>query len=175
MSTYEEGTVVTLIAKAGDGYVFDKWTGDASGTNTMVTITMDRNKNVQAVLDRDIYCITAAVLPNGDPECNTYYSKGKIKITDLKTGKVVSETNQNTWTHAVFDLDARVSIYSKYRAEYEIYFSQDGVNAVKSGTFHHIGLPIPLEAGGLVKLSMEISTDVPGYTYQHKIDARRIK
>ena len=45
---YEEGTIVTLTAIANEGYVFAYWSGDASGTNPTIQITMDSNKTIIA-------------------------------------------------------------------------------------------------------------------------------
>ncbi|CAL2088963.1 conserved exported hypothetical protein [Tenacibaculum sp. 190524A05c] len=46
--TYDDGTVVTLTAVPDSGYQFDTWSGDATGTTTQITITMDANKTVTA-------------------------------------------------------------------------------------------------------------------------------
>lgn len=46
--TYDEGTEVTLAITGDVGYIFDHWSGDASGTSSSVTITMDRAKSVTA-------------------------------------------------------------------------------------------------------------------------------
>ena len=45
---YEEGTQVTLTAIAASGYTFDYWDGDASGSLSTITITVDSNKVVFA-------------------------------------------------------------------------------------------------------------------------------
>lgn len=60
-SNYDSGTVVGLKATPKNGYVFQSWGGDASGTSTKdtTTITMNSNKTVSAtyqtasVLDRN--------------------------------------------------------------------------------------------------------------------------
>lgn len=46
--TYDEGTMVTLTATANEGYEFVDWTGDATGTDATVTITVDGDKSVTA-------------------------------------------------------------------------------------------------------------------------------
>lgn len=48
---YKEGTDVTLTAIPASGWKFVKWTGDASGTSSSVTVTMNSDKNVQAVFE----------------------------------------------------------------------------------------------------------------------------
>ncbi len=68
---YEEGTVVTLTAVANEGYVFAYWSGDASGTNPTIQITMNSNKNVIANFQ----------LPNTPPE---------IEILSPSDGSIVS-------------------------------------------------------------------------------------
>ena len=46
---YVSNTVVNASASASSGWTFLQWLGDASGTNTHATITMTRDKSVQAV------------------------------------------------------------------------------------------------------------------------------
>ena len=45
---YEAGTEVTITATAAEGYVFDNWSGGASGTSTSTTVTLDADKSVIA-------------------------------------------------------------------------------------------------------------------------------
>ena len=47
-STYNPGEQVTLTATPGSGYSFGNWSGDASGTTNLVTLTMNGNKTVTA-------------------------------------------------------------------------------------------------------------------------------
>lgn len=42
--SFEEGESVTLTATPSDGFAFDHWSGDASGTSQMVTLIMNRDK-----------------------------------------------------------------------------------------------------------------------------------
>src|SRR6185436_8490444 len=46
---YLSGTVVNVVANPSAGYQFLHWLGDLSGTNAADTVTMTRNKSVQAV------------------------------------------------------------------------------------------------------------------------------
>jgi uncharacterized delta-60 repeat protein len=45
---YDEGTVVTLVADASIGYVFDHWSGDLTGTDFIQYLTIDGPKDVTA-------------------------------------------------------------------------------------------------------------------------------
>ena len=46
--SYKDGTEVNVTAQAADGYVFDYWSGDLSGTEIEKTIIMDSNKTINA-------------------------------------------------------------------------------------------------------------------------------
>jgi plastocyanin len=45
---YISGTVVTATATPSWGYELDNWSGDASGTSTSVTVTMNSDKSITA-------------------------------------------------------------------------------------------------------------------------------
>ncbi|HXJ61849.1 MAG TPA: chitobiase/beta-hexosaminidase C-terminal domain-containing protein, partial [Verrucomicrobiae bacterium] len=49
-SPYPEGTVVNLTVQSTPGWSFIQWEGDASGPVSSIAVTMDRAKNVQAIL-----------------------------------------------------------------------------------------------------------------------------
>jgi len=55
--TVEDGTRVTLNARPGSGYDFERWSGDISGTNTSASITVTQNSEVTAVFKRlPVHC-----------------------------------------------------------------------------------------------------------------------
>lgn len=47
-SSFEKNSVVTLTAKANEGYVFNGWSGDVTGWKNPVKVTMDKNKVITA-------------------------------------------------------------------------------------------------------------------------------
>lgn len=51
--TYDAGTVVTLTATPDTGNTFDGWDGDATGSASTMTITMDADKSVTATFMED--------------------------------------------------------------------------------------------------------------------------
>ena len=51
---YDSGTPATLTATPNPGYRFTGWTGDASGTENPLTITMDADKTVGATFEKDL-------------------------------------------------------------------------------------------------------------------------
>jgi uncharacterized repeat protein (TIGR02543 family) len=46
--TYDDGAQVTLAATPTQGYAFDGWSGDATGTSSPITVTMNSNKSITA-------------------------------------------------------------------------------------------------------------------------------
>ncbi len=54
---YTTGTTVQFAATPADGYQFDHWEGDASGTGTTASITMTKDMNVTAVFVSGVYTI----------------------------------------------------------------------------------------------------------------------
>ena len=70
LAQYPHGTEVELTASADPGYHFTSWSGDASGTDNPVDITMDGNKTVTAsfaitVINPTVSSITPSILGNG--------------------------------------------------------------------------------------------------------------
>ena len=53
--SYKAGSTVTVTAQRAYGYVFDHWSGDASGTSPTVTITMDSDKSIIACFIRECH------------------------------------------------------------------------------------------------------------------------
>lgn len=65
---YKSGDVVTLQATPAAGYTFNGWSGDATGTSSSITITMDGNKSVTANFEANNptkYTISAVIEPAG--------------------------------------------------------------------------------------------------------------
>ncbi|UII31811.1 carbohydrate-binding protein [Fulvivirga ulvae] len=52
--TYDEGTTATVTATPAQGWSFSNWTGDASGSNTTVSIVMNSDKSVTAVFTQNV-------------------------------------------------------------------------------------------------------------------------
>lgn len=56
--TYDDGTVVELIANPDSGYKFDGWSGDANGASRTTTVTMDSDKSVTANFSAVTFTLT---------------------------------------------------------------------------------------------------------------------
>ncbi|WP_299990705.1 InlB B-repeat-containing protein, partial [uncultured Pontibacter sp.] len=86
--SHEAGTVVTLTATPASGYRFTGWTGDASGTETSTTVTMDADKTVSAtfeVIPPIMYALTITQPTGGsiaaDPLAATYEAGTIVTLT----------------------------------------------------------------------------------------------
>ncbi|MBN1280953.1 MAG: hypothetical protein JXA00_04820 [Candidatus Thermoplasmatota archaeon] len=64
-ATYPYGTVVQLTAIPDEGWMFSTWTGDASGSNNPISITMTSNKSVVAHFTQHDYILTIQVEGSG--------------------------------------------------------------------------------------------------------------
>jgi len=51
--TYEEGEVVDIEARADEGWYFVNWTGDATGTETIINVTVDEDKTITAHFEKE--------------------------------------------------------------------------------------------------------------------------
>jgi len=51
---YQPDSMASLTAAANPGYIFNHWTGDASGSSNPLNLTMDRDRSVGAAFDHDV-------------------------------------------------------------------------------------------------------------------------
>jgi uncharacterized repeat protein (TIGR02543 family) len=82
---YHYDDVVTLIATANEGYSFDSWSGDASGSSLVITVTMNGNKTVTAHFTQNQYTLTITVDGQGtvikDPDQTTYTYNTDVELS----------------------------------------------------------------------------------------------
>lgn len=110
--TYNCGEEVTLTATPDNGWTFAGWSGDASGTNPTITVTMDRAKNIVANFQSGTqYTLTVNTVGNGtvekDPD-QISYGQGQVvtltAVPDLGyqfsgwSGALTGSTNPATIT-----------------------------------------------------------------------------
>ena len=81
---YESGTQVTLTANPANGYAFDCWSGDASGTMSSINIIMDSDKSVIAHFEVEV-TLSVSVSPSGagsvSPSEREYKSGVQLTLT----------------------------------------------------------------------------------------------
>ena len=64
--TYKEGSIVTLNAAPSGEYEFEKWSGDASGTDKSTEVVVDGFKNINANFKLRQYELLLNVVGNGE-------------------------------------------------------------------------------------------------------------
>lgn len=84
--TYAPGTEVTIEAAPAEGWIFDRWEGDETGSQNPITVTMDRDKRITAVFLEATGAYTLTVTTEGSgtttPTGETSYSEGvQVKVT----------------------------------------------------------------------------------------------
>ena len=95
--SYSEGTAVDLEALTGEGWIFCRWTGDASGT-TNTTVTMDVDKTVTAYFLPDYKYVTLLDdFSLSSPYDVAVDSLGNVYVTD--TGKRPYLRILHKWHH----------------------------------------------------------------------------
>ena len=83
---YTSGSTVTLTATPNAGYVFSSWSGDATGTTSPLTVTMNANKNITAnftalasTYTLNVIAVNGTVLKN--PNLVSYNSGAIVNLT----------------------------------------------------------------------------------------------
>jgi len=109
---YEEGTIVSLNAIADSGWEFSHWSGNATGTNPNVDITMDSDKSVTATFTiiQIYYNLIISISGNGstDPDVGIYsVLNGYMAIINATPDIGWSFIN---WSGDINSLDNPVSI-----------------------------------------------------------------
>jgi endo-1,4-beta-xylanase len=105
-SYYPSGTSVTLTATPASGWKFASWGGDASGTASTTTITINANKNVIAkfspIADPDKNLVTNGTFTNKDGwtfNSGSSYgnSEGNFDVQNKEAKINVTKTGSNVW------------------------------------------------------------------------------
>jgi uncharacterized repeat protein (TIGR02543 family) len=83
-ASYDSGATVLLTAQPSAGYQFSSWSGDVSGTNPSVSITMTANKSAIATFTKKQFTLTLSA-QNGsiakNPDLASYDSGTTILLT----------------------------------------------------------------------------------------------
>lgn len=95
-ATYDHGSLVQLTATPGVGYMFTGWTGDATGMNNPLAVTMTANKSISATFVQ-AFTLSVAASPSAsgtvtrNPDRAVYASGTGVQLTAVPaTGYVFS-------------------------------------------------------------------------------------
>ena len=84
----EEGESIEIIANSNEHWIFDRWSGDYSGTDNPASIVMDNDKNISALFVKREYPLTI----NVDGEGSVDERVIQAKTTDYPHGTIVELT-----------------------------------------------------------------------------------
>ena len=108
---YTEGTRVTLTASVLPDYEFVSWSGDASGTSPVVTVTMDSDKEVTAnfvATVQEISCIMPTGISGSVVTYSNELERGEIVEGFVElTGQYYSQDWSFDWTFELIDPEGR--------------------------------------------------------------------
>ncbi|NIO70361.1 MAG: hypothetical protein GTN71_15375, partial [Anaerolineae bacterium] len=145
-ATYLYGEVVTLTVTADLGWTFSEWSGDLTGSDNPVTLTMDSDKTVTATLIQEVYTLTVGVSPSGsgsvdkEPDQETYLYGDVVTLTVTAdpgwkffewSGDLTGNQNPVTLT---MDSEKTVTATLQNLSDINIWYGSHQV-------FGHIGIP----------------------------------
>ena len=162
--SYDPGVTVTLTAHANSGYVFDYWSGSASGTNASTTVVMDAHKSVTAHFTpvAQIYTLTTSVSPSGagsvSPSGGEYDAGSSVSLSaEANSGYVFdywSGSASGTGPNISITMDSDKNVIANFTAEvpaalfydnfsqdtgdWEVFSNNDGQAFYEDGWFHVI-------------------------------------
>lgn len=126
LSEYESGTVVSLTATPNEGFIFNNWSGDISGSENPVNITMDNNKTVTAIFSLE----PVDTIPSTEGVWFTPYavnsSNDMKRVNNLIDGNPESMWIPNLWVEqsywVILDLGENAQVdklHSWHRQQYD--------------------------------------------------------
>jgi len=144
--TYDSGTQVSIAAVPNAGYRFSGWTGDASGTENPLSVTMDSDKSITAnFIKQYSLSITVGIGGTTDPVPSSYlYDAGSQVILkaipdtnyrfDKWSGDASGTTNPITIT-----MDSDKSVIANFIRQYKLTIASGsgGTTDPAPGTYTH--------------------------------------
>ncbi|HPC17179.1 MAG TPA: carboxypeptidase regulatory-like domain-containing protein [Candidatus Hydrogenedentes bacterium] len=106
---YDSGAQVPLVATPANGWRFDRWEGDVTGTSSAASVTMNAEKNVKAIFVQQ-FTLTVAVNGNGStsPAVGTHVYDTGARVTLAATAAAGSRFVR--WTGDASGSDSSVTI-----------------------------------------------------------------
>jgi len=152
---FEEGETVTLTATPAEHWVFQNWSGDASGAAVSTTVTMDRDKNVIGNFIERLYELNVTIVGEGSVTEEVIQSKSEHTFGTLIR---LTPTPSTGWNFAGWsgDIDS---------AEEIIEVTINGETNI-TVTFERIDYPLTITIEGEGEVDQEVisspkTTDYP--------------
>lgn len=100
---FEQDTQIVIVATPAAGYEFSRWSGDVSGTDPAIALTMDRDRSVVANFDREYIWMTPV-----DATASGYTTWGDTWYTGPPSlaidGEMITAWTLNDMGEITFDL-----------------------------------------------------------------------
>ena len=142
--TYNENSSVVITATPSAGYEFTEWTGDASGTDNPLTVTMTGNKTITATFSRIQYTLNVGVVGQGsvtkevtDPEKTSeeYNSGTVVRLNATPENGWVFNSWSGSSTETTNEIDVAIDGTKSVTATFEEQIS----NVLQNGVFLGVG------------------------------------
>ncbi|MHA8067821.1 InlB B-repeat-containing protein [Aquirufa ecclesiirivi] len=130
--SFEQGTIISLLANPAPEYLFKDWSGSISGTSNPYSLNMNADKNITANFEKRTYPLSIEIEGQGTVQetvistlTSTPYSSGtlvQLKATPVEgwvfkgwTGDVSSESNPSS-----IRVDKAVQVKATFVTDYPI-------------------------------------------------------
>ncbi|MGM0462867.1 MAG: InlB B-repeat-containing protein, partial [Fibrobacterota bacterium] len=179
-SSFEEGTEVELTAEADFAYEFSHWSGDVSGSDNPVTITMDSDKNVTANFEEATTYALDITDENGvveiDPDREAFLENEEVTLTAYQDSGFVfmgwsgdAEGTDNPLTLTMSE-DKSVTAMFEPRDEYALYDQGEiSIASVSSEDEYGDGRPAANAINGDKNAVWFTHWEDPAETHPHEI------
>lgn len=137
-SSYEKNTEVTLTASAAEGWIFDGWSGDASGKQNPLTVSMNSMKTVTASFlteDGKQDLVLNGTFSSGSDSWtfNNWSGSGSGAVVNGEYSITVSKTGDNYYDIQVVQPGILLEKDKAYRVLFDAYASDPRTLKVNVG------------------------------------------
>jgi hypothetical protein len=163
---YDAGSTVILTATPASGYRFDHWSGDASGTSTTISVTMDGNKSIVASFQEQ-YTLSISMSPDIGGTITPFSGTNDPGTTVTLTAAPASGYRFDHWSGDAsgtlnsidVTMDGNKSIVANFQEQYTLTISASPF--VGGGVYPASGT---YDSGTTITLT---ATPASGYRFDH--------
>ena len=173
---YSPGAQVTLTASPASGYIFDYWSGSASGTTSTITITMDSDKSLTAnfeTIPTVSHDLTISVNGQGttNPSVGTYKYDNGTQVTI--TASPASGWKFDHWSGDASGTLPTTVITMDSDKDITTYFEEESQTSRTNpaGLYQPVRVEVDNWRDGKVVLELEMLELISGHTAWNMIHA----
>lgn len=170
---YNDGELVTLTATPSSGYRFVEWTGNATGTNPSVTITMNANKIVTARFELIPLLLTISINPTGGGTVTKNPNKSGYNNNEVVTLTAIPSADYGflSWTGDATGTDPVVTVTMTSNKTIT-------ANFIRTGTIKNVKLDLgdrSAEPGEEFVMFYYIMSEMPAVGDPNQVTSANIK